>query len=364
MSLDSSAIISKLERLVPISSITSPTSSAAYALGEAKAIAGNTVDKEYRSLMRNTNATSYSKLSLLHKCPRLYEIEQLKAATPALPEPDALNADFAFGHAVGAGIQTFAATGNLVAAQFAAFLAWKAPWDFEKLDYKGNPTGKSLTWALYAVEAFAFFFETELSEYEVLRLPDGKPATELSFAVDAQNGYFHFGHVDTVLRHKVTGRLAVWEGKTTGLETVHDAAYGNSSQALGYSVVVDAIAEMLNLPSAEYEVLYVVYSSKAKQFQLLPFTKSRTQRGEWLQDLLLTHATIDKYEELGFYPKRGDSCLDKWGKTCRHYGTCSMRNASLFPGAKPTSIDDVKEIKNVDFIFSLEQLVAAQKNRG
>lgn len=366
---DIDRIFSTLDQLIPVEKLSARASgdfaSATVSLGEAKAISGNTTDKEYRVLMRNGNCTSHSKLSLLHKCPRLYEIEMLRASSPAVvAEPDELNADFAYGHAVGAGIQTYGATKDLVAAQFAAFLAWKAPYDFEKLDKYGKPTGKSLPWALYAVEQFAFFMESsELADYEVLRLPDGRPAVELSFGVDTENGFFHFGHIDTVLQHKATGKIAVWEGKTTGMEHVDEAAYGNSYQALGYSVVVDAIANSLGLPDADYEVLYVVYSSKAREFQLLPFTKSKTQRSEWLQDLLLTHATIAKYQELQFFPKRGDHCLDKWGKKCRWYGQCQMRNTSLFPAAQVTSITDIAAIKSVDFKFTLTELIAAQKAR-
>lgn len=367
MSIDSeiNAIFGKLEERIPISSI-SPLSSTSDANREAKAIAATTTDKEYRILMKNGNCTSHSKLSLIHKCPRLYELEMLKAAsTVPVPDSDELNFDFAFGHAVGAGIQTYGSTKNLQAAIFSAMLAWKAPLDAEKLDARGNPSGKSLPWAVHAVEKFAFFMNnSELSEWEVLRLPDGRPAVELSFGVDTENGYFHFGHIDTVLVHKETKRLAVWEGKTTGMEHVDEAAYGNSYQALGYSVVVDAIASDLGLPNADYEVLYVVYSSKSREFQLLPFSKSRTQRAEWLQDLLLTHATISKYQELQFFPKRGDHCLDKWGKKCKWYGTCQMRNESLFPAAKVSVIESIEAVKSVDFKFTLTELVAAQRNRG
>lgn len=363
------AIFSKLDALGPLEfSSAATTDSSPFSLGEnldeAKAIAATTSDKEYRKLIRNANCTSYSKISTLHKCPRLFELEMLKATVPAPEEPDALNADFAFGHAVGAGIQTYAATGSLQAAQLAAFLAWKAPYDFEKLDFRGNPVGKGLTWAMIALEKFPFFFSEHLSDWEVLRLPSGKPATELSFGIDTENGYFHFGHIDTVLVNKETKRVAVWEGKTTGMNTVEDAAYGNSYQALGYSVVVDAIASSLDLPSADYEVFYVVYSSKAREFQLLPFTKSRTQRAEWLQDLLLTHATISKYQELQFFPKRGDHCLDKWGKKCWWYGQCHMRNSSLFPTATLSTVRSISEVENVDFVFTLSELVAAQKQRA
>jgi hypothetical protein len=363
------AIFAKLDERIDIGQLRANNAKAATTLqiGEAKTIAGTTVDKEYRILTSKGNCTSHSKLQTLHKCPRLYELEMLKAnsGSSAIADDGIINLDFTFGHAVGAGIQTYGATKSLQAAQFAAFISWRADYDAEALDKQGNPKNKSLAWALYAVEKFAWFMDQELGDWEVLRLPEtNAPAVELSFGVDTQNGFFHFGHIDTVLRHKDTNKLAVWEGKTTVFAEVNDAAYGNSYQALGYSVVLDALARALRLPGSDYEVFYIVYSSKAREFSLLPFTKSRTQRAEWLQDILLTHATIQKYQELQFFPKRGDSCLDKYGKTCHWYGQCHMRNSSLFPVAKVSTVSSLEEVKAVDYKFTLEELVAAQKQGG
>lgn len=337
-------------------------------IGTAKAISANTSDKDYRRLVAHRNVTSFSKTETLHNCPRLFELEMYRSAKSVqegISEEGQDNMDFAFGHAVGSGIQTYGATKSLVAAQFAAFLAWKAPWDAEKLDKRDNPTGKSLAWAMHAIEKFVYFYERELSEWEVVLLPNGKPGVEVSFGVDTQNGFYHFGHIDTILQHKESKRLAVWEGKTTGFATVDDAMYGNSYQALGYGVVVDAITKVMNLPAADYEVFYITYSSKEREFIFLPFTKSLTQRAEWLQDLLLTHATIDKYQELKFFPKRGSNCINRYGRRCEWYGTCQMRNASLFPKTELPVLDAamLPSVKSVDFMFTLDELVAAQKER-
>lgn len=333
------------------------------ALAEARAISANTADKEYRQLVANRNCSSHSKLSNLHDCPRKYELESYKSSTTVVQEPDNLNLDFAFGHAVGAGIQTYVSTRSLVAAQFAAFTAWRAPWDAVKIDKRGHDTGKSLAWAMVAVENVQMFIAEQLADWEVLRMPNGKPAVELSFMVDTENGWYHLGHIDTVLRHKQTNKLAVWEGKTTGQEFVDEAMYGNSYQALGYGVVVDALARQLGMPATDYEVFYVAYSSKTRQFQLLPFTKSLTQRAEWLQDLLLTHAMADKYHQLGFFPKRGDHCLNKYGRRCHWYGTCQMQTSSLFPGVELPSFDPSVD-RHIDIRFTLSDLIAAQKERA
>jgi hypothetical protein len=328
----------------------------------AKSISANTSDKGYRKLTALGNVTSYSKNENLHACPRLFELEMFKAAKAYASSEIVVrpNYDFAFGHAVGAGIQTLAATNSLAAGQFAAFLAWKLPYEGEKLDKNDKPTGKSLPMALWAVEKFHSFWTQDLADWEVLILPNGKPAVELAFGVDTQNGYYHFGHIDIILRHLPTNRLAVWEGKTTGLENIQEAAYANSYQALGYSVVVDAIANSLGLDAPDYEVLYICYSSKSREFQLLPFTKNRTQRAEWLQDLLLNHAMITKYTELGFFPKRGSNCINTWGRTCEWFGNCHMKNSSLFPGVTIGKLETIDGLESLDFSFKLFDLVTAQ----
>jgi hypothetical protein len=334
------------------------------ALGEAKAISANTSDKAYRKLTSHENVTSYSLLSKLHECPRKYELDKLQANHPSSETPEEfVNLDFAYGHAVGAGIQTYAATGDVTAAIFAAMLAWKAPWDAEKLDKRENPTGKSLTMATLAVEKFAYWWERNLADWEVVVLPSGKKAVELAFAIDFQNGRYHFGHIDVMLQNRTTGTLAVWEGKTTGFEHIDEALYANSNQALGYSVVVDAIAKEIGASGTEYEVLYIVYSSKTRDFQLLPFGKSRSQRAEWLQDTLLDHASLDTYKRIKFYPKRGENCLNRYGFRCNWFGTCTMRNESLFPGLVLPELasERVRDgIESLDFVFRLDDLVAAQ----
>lgn len=334
-------------------------------LEAAKKISASTSSKAYRKLTSHANITSYSLLSQLHDCPRKFELEKLQANTTVLVDAGPVNLDFAFGHAVGAGIQTFAATQSLVSAQLAAFLAWKADWDAEKLDKNQRPTGKSLAHAMIAVEKFQYFWDRELAEWEVVRLSSGKLATELAFAVDFQNGKFYFGHIDTVLQHKTGKQLAVWEGKTTGW-SVNEATYGNSNQALGYSVVVDKIAEEIGANGNDYDVLYIIYDTKNQAFTLMPFHKTRTQRAEWLQDVLLDHANIATYQRIGFYPKRGESCVSKFGYPCNWYGTCQMSNSSLFPGVTPPELgkEEVNSVEDLDFVFTLDELIATQKGKG
>jgi PD-(D/E)XK nuclease superfamily len=335
-------------------------------ISEAKRISANTADKAYRKLTSHSNVTSYSLLGNLHKCPRLFELEKLQANSEVLAIDGQVNLDFAFGHAVGAGIQTYAATGNLMAAQFAGFLAWRAPWDAEKLDKRDKPTGKSLAHAMHAIEKFSYFWEQELNEYEVVRI-DGKPATELAFAVDFQQPgtpFYHFGHIDTILMHKTRKTLAVWEGKTTSMENIDEAEFANSNQALGYSVVVDRIAQLIGAEGTEYEVLYIIFSSKSREFTLLPFGKTRTQRAEWLQDTLLDHSAIATYQRIGFYPKRGENCVNRFGRKCQWFGQCQMSNDTLFPGVSAPPLELVTDVESLDYQFKLSELITAQKGNS
>jgi PD-(D/E)XK nuclease superfamily len=339
----------------------------------AISIAASTSDKGYRAITAAENISSFSKLRTLYECPRKYELEMLQKSRPVAEEvfgssfdDGAMpNLDFAFGHSVGAGIQTYVATLSLQAAILAACLSWRAPLEASKLDKRGKVVGKSLPHAIHAVELFAqFFHASELSSYQVFLLPSGKPAVEVGIGVDTEDGMFHLGHIDLVLQHKVSRRLAIFEGKTQGGAVVHEASHGNSYQALGYSVVLDAFSEQLGLPQSDYEVFYVAYSSSAREFTLLPLLKNLAQRAEWLQNILLDHAMIRKYRELNFFPKRGDSCVNKWGYQCYWYGQCGMRNDSLFPGASPKRISSLEDVPSRDVIFTLKQLIAAQTQKA
>lgn len=333
------------------------------AIAEAKRISANTSDKAYRKLTSHSNVTSYSLLSELHSCPRRFELEKYQAnEIPLVVDGEKeINLDFAFGHAVGAGVQTYAATRSLISAQFAAFIAWKAPWDAEKLDKAGRRTGKSLTDAMVAIEKFQTVWDREYEEWDLLKLGDGKPAVELAFAVDFENGFWYFGHIDMVLQHREHGHLAVYEGKTTRFAP-NPASWGNSNQALGYGVVVDQIAKQLGL-SNDYDVLYNIWSSSDEEYIVIPFHKTRSQRASWLQDILLDHANIATYQRLKFFPMRGESCVNQWGRQCFWYGSCQQSNKQLFPGVEPGPLEDVHGVEALDFVFKLSDLIQTQQEK-
>lgn len=320
-------------------------------------LASATTDKDYRRIVSFDNCTSYSQQTDLHACPRRYQLTKADAkGSGSDGNTEQSNLDFAFGHSVGAGIQTLIATGDLDAALFAGFISWKADYfadldDFAAKFGKRTRKNKNIAFAQLAIEKF--YTQGLAKDWEIYRLPDGSPAVEVAFCVDMENGYKHYGHIDLVLRHKGTDRIAVWELKTTGYNTVDEALYANSSQALSYGIVLDSIEPDLS----EYDVNYAVYSSPSMEWEVLPFTKSLTQKAEWIQDVLLDHNNIKTYRKLNFFPKRGESCI-QFSRRCRFFGICDVTSHVSYE-----DLPKEREAENVHFKFTLSELLATQKEK-
>jgi Holliday junction resolvase-like predicted endonuclease len=308
---------------------------------------GSTADKAYDNLLRYHNVTSYSQRSILHRCPRKFQLAKYRAAEDNSRDFALPNLHFCFGHAVGAGAQNYLLTKDLNQAIFNGMMAWRA--DFtERWDKKK----KSLWEAVIAIEKFAEC--TFLDDWELLILPNGKPAIELSFSLHADNGFKDYGHIDIVLKNKYTGKLAILELKTEGGTEPEEAKYANSNQALGYGVMLDAVFPGLT----DYTVLYCVYSATSREWALLPFDKTTTHKAEWVKDLLLDHGLMQTYESIRFYPKRGESCYD-FRTRCEFFGECD-----LVPHDKLPILADELEAESPDYVISLDSVISSQLAMG
>jgi len=299
---------------------------------------------------RFINIDSHSQREILHECPRKFQ--QLKIVRPGIELGNTyINLDFIFGHAVGAGVQCYIVTGNRNAALFATFLSWSTDSDAET-----NKSNKSLYFAILATLKFIDFWNQIRQDWEVATF-NGKAASELTFWLDCENGHYHAGHIDVVLRNKVSGYYTVIEIKTTSMRDPSEAMYGNSGQALGYSIILDTIAGTLGAVTT-FQVLYFVYSSTRRAWNVFPFTKSRKQRAEWIQDLLLDHTTLNTYVNLEFFPKRGNACWS-FNKTCQYYGICDLHDntrVDKFHTWNPL----METPEKVDFIFKLSEVMKEQ----
>lgn len=300
----------------------------------------------YKLITAASNITSYSKLSNLHSCPRKYQLSQFDAidAQERLP-----NVDFSFGHSVGAGFQELFATRDIDKAIWQCFLAW----DCDLLTEPAPRKKKCYPLASLAVhQAESFLEASELSDYEIATLPSGRPAVEVSFAIDCENGFIHRGHIDLIAKNKNTGKVAVLEVKTSGFKGINPALYVNSDQATSYAVVVDALFP----GNSEFEIFYIVYSVPDETWGVLPVSKPTSIKAEFLSTLLLDHAAIKTYEKIDFYPKRGSNCYS-YSRDCKYLHQCS---AVLKKELPVMTLEDL----TVDFTTTVSELRNEMKERG
>jgi hypothetical protein len=294
----------------------------------------------------NLGKLSHSALQTLRSCPRKFELDRLE-----YQPRDAGTAHTAFGHALGAGIQSLFHKGDLDIALFEAFNAWSCDL-FDDIPGKK----KSFFDAMIAIEKFYITQFPLMDEWELAYLKDGKPAIELGFAIRLPMNFWYRGFVDAVLKHKKTGALRVLELKSTGAFTVHESMYGKSFQGVGYSIILDSISTQMNVVS-DYEVLYLVYKTASRTFEEMPFLKLISHRINWLHDLLLSVDMIALYKRVGRFPQNGDSCFS-FGRPCKYYETCDISNDTLFLGF--TSTEEEFDPTTFDFVFDYSDLVRNQ----
>lgn len=309
----------------------------------------------YRELVRLRNVTSFSMQSALHSCPRKFQLMKMEADSNEEIESVG-NPDFAFGHAVGAGVACIDAGGTVEQAFFQALLAWNIDLFAEKEGKSTRDPKKSFAHALWALELYPAFREdeTDLSDYEVVK-------NEATIVVDFENGHFYTGHIDTILCNRHTGRFKVKENKTTVFGTVHPALYENSDQALSYAVVLDSFGV------SEYDVLYTIYSTTEQRWLSFEFTKSPRAKAEWIQGQFFVHADLESYQEVNFFPKRGGSCLE-YGRPCKYFGSCDFNSVKVFgktfselPAA--AGLETLAAIEPTDYAFRVGELLDSQAAR-
>lgn len=297
---------------------------------------------------------SYSSLLGLHRCPRYFQLYRLNARALENNDPSQ-SVTFAFGHVVGLGIQEYIAHHSEDAAIWAMFLKWEP----SLLDDNIKQV-KSFWFAVAAVQRFismcksGFMADWELCSFE------GKPAVELSFIVQCPNGFSYKGFVDAVLQNKITKEVMVLEVKTTSAYAVQAAAYKNSAQAIGYSIVLDALFPSLS----SYTVQYLVYKTKSRDYDVMPFEKSYLDRALWIRTLLLDIETIQMYENADIYPMRGQSCNDFY-RECEYFGLCTL---SLDKITEPLSVEDTATIQlrndtEFQITLSIQDLIEAQLSK-
>ena len=293
---------------------------------------------------------SYSSLLTLHKCPRKLQLYKLNAQIEQ-PEDAPQSLTFQYGHTVGKGIQDVLENKSLEQCLWEAFIEWEV-----ELDSSNPKQNKSFWGALAAITQFhSMYSNGYLEGYELVQY-QGKPACELSFVIHLPDGFKYRGFVDAVLEHKISGKVLVLEAKTTSATSVNPAQYKNSAQAIGYSIVLDALFPTLS----SYEVLYLVYQTKSESFVQLPFEKSYYSRALWIRELLLDIECIKMYDEASIYPMHGESCYEFF-RECEYLQTCTLSTERL---TTPLSDEDAQKLESqldeFQIHVTLDQLIQSQ----
>lgn len=288
---------------------------------------------------------SYSSILTLHNCPRKFQLYRLRT-THRAEEDIKSTVTFAFGHIVGEAIQLAFEGYTEEQIVWKMFQGWHT--DLFAEDEKLN---KSFWQAVIALRRFLALRNSGfLKEYELVYY-NGKPACELSFAVNFPDGFRLRGFVDAVLRHKVSGKVVVLECKTTGSATVNAATYKNSAQAIGYSIVLDTIFPEIS----SYEVLYLIYNTKSGEYVPIPFQKTYLQRALWIRELLLDIETIKMYEEAEVYPMHGESCY-AFFRECEYLNVCQLSTEYLTKPCTPEEEDKT----DYQVVLTLDDLLTTQ----
>lgn len=306
----------------------------------------------YALQMSDPNMLSYSALQDLHSCPRRFELNKKLAHKQISTEDEPI--DFAFGHAVAAGVQEYILSKDTNKALLACLVNWRCSLLEDKLTKK-----KSAFYAAFAVQKFIQEYDLLLPDWELMYF-DGVPAIELTFLIQLPRGKKYRGDIDAVLRHRKSGKVMVLEIKTTSFHTVDEAVYGKSAQALGYGVVLDQIIP----ESSSYDVLYLVYQTPSMEWKPMPFHKNRTQKALWIKDLLSDLTVLTAYEKGSHFPQRGESCFSFF-RRCAHYDYCGMPNASLGISDTELAQERANEIRRYglptfQFNFELADIITRQ----
>lgn len=297
---------------------------------------------------------SYSSSLTLSSCPRKFELYKLGGEEQDNDLDGTGSITLNFGSTVGLGLQLAFIGKSEEQCIWEMFLNWDC--DLLSSDDRRD---KSFPYAVIAIQRLIGMSASGfLSSYEVAEW-EGKPAMELGFIIDLPNGFKYRGFADLVLVHKLTNEVVVLEAKTTWWKGTNPAKYKNSSQAIGYSVVLDKIFPGLS----SYKVVYIEYQTKDLTWNTWDFPKTLLQRAQWLQTLIFDMEDVIRYHEASHFPMRGQSCLN-FNRECEYFQNCKMSNRYT---TKPLTAQIEEKLESDDKKYqirvSINELIESQINR-
>lgn len=279
---------------------------------------------------RRLKQISYSSRTALAKCPRKYQLTKCGVAGNAIEDTNQ-EITQTFGHCVGLGVQLVWQGYQIDKIIWEMFLMWNV-----SPLYDSTKHSKSLWYAITAIKNLISLRESGFMEDWDLMYWNSKPAVELSYLLDLGDGYNDRGFIDLVVEHRHTKQVMVIECKTSSAKSITQSDYGNSTQSLGYAVILDYIKPGLN----SFEVLYLIYRTELMEWVSMPIHKSSLLKAEWLQTVVLTKKILELYDSTNYFPREGSSCKSMFGE-CRYYGICNLSDQALI---KPITEMEIRKL--------------------
>jgi len=288
--------------------------------------------------------TSYSSRELLHGCERKYQLIKLVGPAPK----QEFKEYFSHGHGFGSGVAEYILSGDKDKAILACWLAYWPIIDTE--EYNGYISCALLRMAFFTLDKLR-------KDWEVASF-NGKPAIELSARLNINAEIYDVAYIDIVLRNRQTGIHAILECKSTSARWNDiEPMYKNSSQTLGYSIILDAIA---GAELTSFQTINLIGQMKGKEltnvvFHVLSYQRTLRDRLDWFITLGMDIQRLQYMQKVNFFPMRGGHC-QAWGRPCVYFGTCQLRKSDVPRVNEPDT--------NVyDFVFDLNTIVADHVRR-
>ncbi len=295
----------------------------------------------------NQTCLSFSKLTTLYECPRKFQLKELKARGVYPP-----TIHTAFGHALAGGIQKLWETGDLQLATLDLIRLW----DFDNVIdvWETRKQTKSIYHCILTLQTY-YHQHYLIESDEWMLAPNG---VELLIFLQINPTFNYQGHIDLILVNKFTGAYRIVEIKTSKFPQTA-AHWQNSLQTKGYHSLLSAVH-----PNTHNVVTYIcIQVGKLEDYDAnfgitqFNFDQSLCTGTDFPMHLMQDVTTIQMYVEDNYFPTRGSSCIDKWGKPCQFFGMCgefSQQPEEQNPIYKSLTLDDCS------YVLSLEDLLKAQ----
>ena len=294
---------------------------------------------------------SNSYLQDLNRCERYFQLRHLLQGNDKKEDTPATM----LGSAFGIGIAEYLYSRNKNQAILKTWLAYKE----EYQDDRRN------VWVCINLLLSAIpYMDNLLLDWKVVEF-DNKPAIELSFKLQIDSQFFYAGHVDVCLQNLWTGKYAVLDAKTTGMNILDlDPLYKNSNQTVGYSILLDAI---VGKDLAEYDVLYFIGrlgsgTGFEPSIEIKTYPKTLHDRLDWFLSIGLDVERLKRMITLNTFPKREKGCL-YYNKPCIFFSTCNLYALDTYKTDEQLSKLGLIEGEEFQFTFHMDELIKSHLER-